>query len=157
MEPISVLCYGDSNTWGYIPGKAQRFSWHQRWTGLLQQRLGESYRISEEGLNGRTTIWTDPLAEYRNGKHLNTPVLETHKPVDIVVLMLGLNDLKAKFSATPYDIGRGAASLLSIIRTAAAGPEGQSPQVLLIPPPALGQLTELAEPFTGASEKAGRV
>ena len=157
MEPISVLCYGDSNTWGFNPGKADRFGWNQRWTGLLQQRLGETYRIIEEGLNGRTTVWTDPLAEYRNGKHLITPVLETHKPVDIVVLALGVNDLKAKYCATSYDIGRGVAALLSMIRTSATGPAGKSPEILLVAPAALGRLTELTEPFTGAAEKASRL
>jgi len=154
MAAITVLCYGDSNTWGYEPGTGRRYAPEQRWTGVLSEQLGPDWRVVEEGLNGRTTVWTDPLAEYRNGKHLLLPCLETHKPIDVVVLFLGTNDLKAKFGATSYDIGRGIAVLLSIVRTSGAGPDGSAPKVLLISPPVIGNLTEFAEMFTGAAQKS---
>ena len=117
----TVLCYGDSNTWGYNPCTKRRYSAAIRWPGVLRGELGPAYHVIEEGLNGRTTIWTDPLAEYRNGKHLLTPCLETHKPLDVVILMLGTNDIKWKFSATPYDIGRGMATLVDLVQRSRSG------------------------------------
>ena len=67
-EIAEVLCYGDSNTWGYVPGTGKRYSFGSRWPGILQKRLGKDVRVTEEGLNGRTTAWDDPLADGRNGK-----------------------------------------------------------------------------------------
>src|SRR5262249_11181253 len=90
----TVLCYGDSNTCGYNPCTEARYSAAGGGPGGLGGELGPGYHGIGEGLNGRTTIWTDPLAEYRNGKHLLTPCLETHKPLDVVILMLGTNDIK---------------------------------------------------------------
>lgn len=150
----SVLCYGDSNTWGYEPGSKRRLDHTQRWPGVLREDLSTGYLVAEEGLNGRTTVWTDPLAEYRNGKHLLMPCLETHKPLDLVILMLGTNDLKRKFSASPYDIARGVAVLITIIRTSNSGGDGASPEILLLCPPPVGKLTEFAEMFEGAEEKS---
>ena len=64
----TVLCYGDSNTWGYDPSTAQRYAMDERWTGVLRQEIGNGYLIIEEGLNGRTTVWDDPIEGYKNGK-----------------------------------------------------------------------------------------
>lgn len=150
----TILCYGDSNTWGYEPGSKRRLDHAQRWPGVLREDLSTGYLVIEEGLNGRTTVWTDPLAEYRNGKHLLLPCLETHKPLDLVILMLGTNDLKRKFSASPYDIARGVAVLITIIRTSNSGADGASPEILLLCPPPVGKLTEFAEMFEGAEEKS---
>jgi lysophospholipase L1-like esterase len=150
----TILCYGDSNTWGYEPGSKRRLDHAQRWPGVLREDLSTGYLVIEEGLNGRTTVWTDPLAEYRNGKHLLMPCLETHKPLDLVILMLGTNDLKRKFSASPYDIARGVAVLITIIRTSNSGADGASPEILLLCPPPVGKLTEFAEMFEGAEEKS---
>jgi lysophospholipase L1-like esterase len=150
----TILCYGDSNTWGYEPGSKRRLDHTQRWPGVLREDLSTGYLVIEEGLNGRTTVWTDPLAEYRNGKHLLLPCLETHKPLDLVILMLGTNDLKRKFSASPYDIARGVAVLITIIQTSASGADGVIPEILLLCPPPVGKLTELAEMFEGAEEKS---
>jgi lysophospholipase L1-like esterase len=100
----TVLCYGDSNTWGYDPASKHRFRDSVRWTGVLQHLLSNRCRVIEEGLNGRTTVWPDPIAEYRNGKQMLIPTLETHKPLELVILMLGVNDCKRKFAASAYDI-----------------------------------------------------
>jgi lysophospholipase L1-like esterase len=155
MAPMpSILCYGDSNTWGYEPGTGRRYDSAIRWTGVLAAELGPSFHVIEEGLNGRTTVFTDPLAEFRNGKHFLTPCLESHKPLDIVAVMLGTNDLKCKFSATAYDIARGAATLVDLIQRSRTGPGDSSPDVLLIAPPPLARLTDLAEMFEGGAAKA---
>ena len=64
---MNILCFGDSNTWGYKPDKTGRFDEKTRWTGLLQQKLGPEYHIIEEGLCGRTTVFQDELRESRRG------------------------------------------------------------------------------------------
>ena len=101
-----VLCFGDSNTWGYNPENGERFPWGIRWTSILQQKLAnKDIRIIEEGLCGRTTVFEDPLRQGRKGVSLFPTLLETHKPENIVI-MLGTNDCKTVFSASPDVIGK---------------------------------------------------
>jgi lysophospholipase L1-like esterase len=73
-----VLCYGDSNTWGFDPVSKKRIDYQERWTGLLQNELGEAYQVLEEGLNGRTTVWNDPIEGYKNGLEYLVPCIESH-------------------------------------------------------------------------------
>ena len=112
-----ILCFGDSNTYGYIPGhyeKApERYPWGIRWTSLLNEKLGkEDYRVIEEGLCGRTTVFEDSFRAYRNGSEMLPAILETHQNVDLVILMLGTNDCKAVYGTTPEIIGRGIEKLI---------------------------------------------
>lgn len=94
MEKRQILCYGDSNTWGYTPGSGLRYPANRRWTGVMAQQLGVRYQVLEAGLNGRTTIFDDPVDDYRNGaKSLGATLLQSC-PLDLVVLSLGTNDLK---------------------------------------------------------------
>ncbi|RME79682.1 MAG: hydrolase [Chloroflexi bacterium] len=153
----TILCYGDSNTWGYDPVMGDRFPPHVRWTGVLQQLLGETYRVIEEGLNGRTTVWDDPIEGYKSGKTYLIPCLESHRPLDLVIIMLGTNDLKARFSLTAYDIARGAGVLVDIVNKSGAGPHGQPPQTLLLAPPPVAHLSDFEEMFAGAAEKSRRL
>lgn len=88
-----ILCYGDSNTWGFIPGTGGRYPADIRWPGVLAEALGPEYEVIEDGISGRTTVWDDPLAPYRNGLEGLGYGLLRAKPVDLVVLMLGTNDL----------------------------------------------------------------
>jgi len=143
----NVLCYGDSNTWGYMPVDATRYGIDVRWPGVLRQQLGGGYWVIEEGLSGRTTVWEDPYEPYRNGKAHLMPCLLTHKPVDLVVLMLGTNDLKRRFSLPAYDIAKGAGVLAEVILRSECGPDDGAPQVLMLCPPPVGKLTELADMF----------
>lgn len=63
-----ILCFGDSNTYGLIPGTKNRYGRDTRWTGLIEQQLyGKGCRIIEEGLCGRTTVFEDELREGRKG------------------------------------------------------------------------------------------
>jgi lysophospholipase L1-like esterase len=94
----AILCYGDSNTWGYDPVTKGRFPRDMRWTGVLRQSLGDDYLVIEEGLNGRTTVWDDPIEGYKNGAAYLVPCLTTHRPLDLVIIMLGTNDLKRSSS-----------------------------------------------------------
>ena len=90
----TVLCYGDSNTWGAIPRSDERYPRSVRWTGVLRNLLGEDYEIISEGLCGRTFVAEDPEKPYRTGiTHLRA-LLESADPVDYLVIMLGTNDVK---------------------------------------------------------------
>jgi lysophospholipase L1-like esterase len=150
----TVLCYGDSNTWGYEPASGDRFSEDVRWTGVLARELGSEFRVIEEGLNARTTVREDPVEEYKNGKDYLRPCLESHRPLDVVIVALGVNDLKARFFASASDAADGAGILVTIAQRSGAGPDGSPPAVLLMAPPPVGRLTELAEMFAGAEEKS---
>ncbi len=152
----TILCYGDSNTWGWDPTTGERFARDERWPGVLRQTLGDGYLIIEEGLNGRTTVWDDPIEGYKNGKTYLIPCLETHRPLDLVIIMLGTNDLKVRFSLSAYDVANGAGVLVDIVQKSAAGPAGQAPQVLLMAPPPLAKLSEYAEMFENAVAKSKR-
>lgn len=149
-----ILCYGDSNTWGADPVSKGRLDHHSRWTGVLANLLGNGYTVIEEGLCGRTTVWEDPIEEYKSGKNYLIPCLETHKPLDLVVIMLGTNDLKKRFSLSASDIAQGAAVLVRIVQKSETGIDGKYPPVLLIAPPQVVKPTDLAEMFEGAEEKS---
>ena len=149
-----ILCFGDSNTWGYDPVTAGRFDESTRWTGVLQAALGADFTVIEEGLNGRTTVWNDPIEGYKNGHDYLIPCLQTHRPLDLVVLMLGTNDLKRRFSLSAFDIAQGAGVLLRAISHSEAGREGRPPRVLLMAPPPVARLTAFAEIFEGAGPKS---
>ncbi len=157
----TVLCYGDSNTWGYDPAGG-RFDPDVRWPGAMRRELGDDYLVVEEGLNARTTVWDDPVegtqygpgGEHKNGARYLLPCLESHYPLDLVVLMLGVNDLKARFSLPAEDIARSAGELVGMILGSSFGPSGGSPQVLLLAPPPVGKLTRLAAMFEGAEAKS---
>ena len=99
-----ILCYGDSNTHGYIPGGG-RYDDDTRYTGILAKLLGSDYRIIEEGLNSRTSSFDDPFEPYKNGMDCLVPCLDSHKPLELTILMLGSNDMKVYFSPSAEKIG----------------------------------------------------
>jgi len=150
----TVLCYGDSNTWGYDPATRTRYRSHARWTGVLATRLGADYRVVEEGLNGRTTRWDDPIETGRNGLTYLRPCIESHQPLDVIVIMLGTNDLKSRFDLSASDIAQSAADLAEMAWRWAHPPDGSHVSVLLVAPPATSTLTEFDQMFDGAREKS---
>lgn len=150
----TILCYGDSNTWGSNPEDGSRFDEHTRWPGVMRDYLGEEYFVIEEGLCGRTTVWDDPLDDGRNGRTYLFPCLETHKPLDLVILMLGTNDLKVHINATPGDIASGVEILVNIIQASQCGNRGMAPRIVLVAPPRTGKLNEFALSFAGARKKS---
>jgi len=153
----TVVCYGDSNTWGFDPETGERFGPGVRWPGVLARDLGDGFRVVEEGLSGRTTVRDDPIeGAHKNGRTYLRACLESHKPIDLVALMLGTNDLKQRFGLLASDIAQGAASLAEEAARGGYAPGGGAPAVLLISPPPLGRLTELAEMFEGAAGKSVR-
>lgn len=142
---IRILCYGDSNTWGFNPANPfTRFPHDVRWTGLLRTGLGDGFEVIEEGLNGRTTVWDDPFGDHKNGKTYFAPCLESHRELDMVIIMLGTNDLKDYFGLTAADVAGGLKALIAVTRMSGAGRKGSPPEILIVSPPPIGKLTLLA-------------
>lgn len=132
--PKTIVCYGDSNTHGYNSSNMGRFTHKERWTCLLQDLLGSGYLIREEGLSGRTTSFDDPLFEGLNGFSYIYTCMLTHEPLDLLTIMLGTNDVKERFSATPGNIAKG---LERLVAKAIHTPEAwrDQPNILIIAPP----------------------
>ena len=145
----TVLCYGDSNTYGYVPENGHRYPKDVRYPGRLQMLLGDSYVVIEEGCNGRTTVNDDPIDGWKNGLDYLRPCLYSHKPVDIVILMLGSNDLKATFHLTAEKIAQGAGMLVDVIQVFSEEKQGFVPKIILVSPPELGTRIRTS-PFYGA-------
>lgn len=156
MSKIRVLCYGDSNTWGYIAGTAQRRE--ERWTAVCQRILGEDYTIIENGLNGRTTVFDDPFNDYLNGKKNLGYTLISQKPIDLAVLMLGTNDLKytgAVGAVTGADeLVRMLLNANEIYRVSQpVFPKGA--KVLVLAPPVIDRALDSLRPDSTVAGKAG--
>lgn len=134
-----ILCFGDSNTYGYNPANGMRYPSNIRWTGRLQAMLGDNYHVIEEGCNGRTTVFEDKIEGWKKGLDYLKPCLNTHKPLDIVIMMLGSNDLKNIFHASAQDIANGAETLVKEIIDFTKEKQGFVPKIILVAPPEIGQ------------------
>lgn len=145
----SILCYGDSNTWGYDPMTGDRLPFGSRWTSVLAAELGPDYLIIGEGLNGRTTVFDDPMEEGRNGVRYLVPCLNTHRPLDAVVLTLGTNDTKYRFHVHASDIAMGMRRLVRTISAGECGVGGNPPRIGIIAPVPVSERLHDG-PFTGA-------
>jgi lysophospholipase L1-like esterase len=153
-----VLCFGDSITWGFNPINQMRMDENERWTGILGSGLGDEYAIIEEGLNSRTTVWDDPLhGPQKNGLKYLIPCLASHKPLDLVILMLGTNDMKQRFSLSTTEIARGINVLVEVILKSESGPNGLSPKILLLSPPLLRDLTGFEDEFRNTHNKSQKL
>ena len=148
----TILCYGDSNTRGEVPGVPGRHPWGIRWPSVLQENFGNSVKVIEEGLGGRTTCYEDPLSPNRNGQQFLPVVLDSHSPLDLVIIMLGTNDLKIHFNLTSYSIAQGAAKLVEVCKTH----QPAIPHILLVSPPHVRTTgnKEYSIPFEGAVSKS---
>ena len=154
----TLLLYGDSNTHGTMPashlGFDGRFDRDERWAGRLTKLLPD-WEVIAEGHPGRTTVHDDPIeGAHRNGLTVLPAILESHKPVDVVLLMLGTNDLKERFSVNAGDIALALERLVRVIRASGAGPGGGAPGVLLVAPPPIIETGCLAGMFAGGAAKS---
>lgn len=138
----TILCFGDSNTHGYNPNDGTRWPYNVRWTGLLQKELGDGFHVIEEGLGGRTSVFDDPLEPGRKGIKDVSMLIETHKPLDLVVIMLGTNDTKNWFSATPAAIASGCGKVVEAFQTYRYPEWCTHPKILLVSPIHIGPETE---------------
>ncbi|WP_395825936.1 SGNH/GDSL hydrolase family protein [Elstera sp.] len=134
----TVLCYGDSLTWGADAASGERHNFEDRWPTVLQAALGPSVEVIAEGLGGRTTAYDDGLADCdRNGARLLPTLLQTHCPLDLVILMLGTNDLKPIIHGTAIGARQGMKKLVSLVRFHDWGQAYKDPEILIVSPPPL--------------------
>jgi lysophospholipase L1-like esterase len=153
----SVLAYGDSLTWGYDPTGPGRHARGNRWPVVLGEALGAGVEVIAEGLNGRTTAFDDHLGEAdRNGARVLPMLLTSHKPLDLVVIMLGTNDLKPAVCGSAIGARQGMSRLVSIVRHHDWSLGARIPGVLIVAPPPFRQTdnSEFAEMFAGGVEES---
>jgi lysophospholipase L1-like esterase len=137
----TVLCFGDSNTWGYVPGSdGGRFPADVRWPRRLATALGDEWEVIAEGLNGRTATLDSPVADGRNGLTYLMPCLHSHMPLDVVVIYLGTNDAGDRYSLPAETVADAVGRLVRVVRTSEAGPGYSAPDVLVVCPPPFGRL-----------------
>jgi lysophospholipase L1-like esterase len=134
----TVVLFGDSNTWGYIPGtEKQRYPRDVRWAGRLAAALDGAWEVISEGLNGRTATVDRPDREGANGLPYLVPCLRSHQPVDLVVIYLGTNDINYMDDDT---VAQSVERLHKVARNSEAGPQSGAPRVLVVcPPPFAGR------------------
>lgn len=154
-----ILCYGDSNTWGWVPMAMgmERFSVTERWPGILQDLLGKNYEVIEEGLGARMTMFDDPRPELpeRNGLKTLPIILETHLPLDLVILMLGTPDTKEMMNLSSEEIAQGICELIKTIKNYKILKGANKPQVLVVVPPLVKEEADFAAKlFKGGFVKA---
>ena len=130
-----ILCFGDSNTFGTDPIHGGRHPDPIRWTGVLQQLLGDDYRVIEEGCGGRTTVFEDEISPGRNGIKSLSTCISSHNPLDLIVIMLGTNDLKKRFQATAWDLGKAMERIIDEIHHFPFEPAYPRPEILVVSPP----------------------
>lgn len=136
-DRITVLCYGDSNTYGYDPQTCGRYPYEKRWTTILDEMLGSRYEVISEGLNGRTTAYDRPCAAWKNGISSFTACLGTHKPVDYVIIMLGTNDCDADMELSAGDIADGMEELVNMVEEETPALQGYVPEIIVAAPAAI--------------------
>ena len=131
-----IVCFGDSNTWGYIPVTSERYDETIRWPARLQDKLGYTdYTVVEEGLTGRTTVFDDPFDPDLNGMKVMPAVLRTAAPIDVLVFMLGTNDFQSNIPAgNPISTARAVQYMLETARKLGVDRPGEKMKILLISP-----------------------
>jgi lysophospholipase L1-like esterase len=161
-EPVSkvknILCYGDSNTWGWVPSSMglKRYSFDNRWPGILQNLLGDGYKVFEEGLGARTTMFDDPRIDFplRNGAETLPNILESNLPLNFVIIMLGTTDTKEMLNLNVEDITNGMKKLIKIVKNMKILKNCSPAKILIIVPPIVLEEADFASKlFKGATAK----
>jgi lysophospholipase L1-like esterase len=156
----TILCYGDSLTWGYDAVGPGRHAYEDRWPSVLGAELGSNVQVIAEGLNGRTTAFDDHVAGAdRNGARLLPTLLTTHAPLDLIVIMLGSNDMKPWIHGNALAAKHGMSRLVDIVRGHDYPIESPAPQILLVAPPVVSRTTnaEFKEMFAGGDKASMRL
>jgi lysophospholipase L1-like esterase len=154
----AVLCFGDSNTWGLDASTGDRFPRDVRWPGVVARELGEGVSVVEEGLPGRTAAVVDVVWPHLTAVPYLLPALESHAPLDAVVIMLGTNDVQDRYGRSAAAVAGDIAGLAEIVAVSACGATGGAPFVLLVAPPPIGRLADaLSVASYGAGAEASRL
>ncbi|MBD8064655.1 SGNH/GDSL hydrolase family protein [Devosia sp. PTR5] len=133
----TILAYGDSLTFGSNPEPGgARHAYEDRWPSVVETSLAGKARVIAEGLGGRTTAFDDFSAPAdRNGVRVLPTLLDSHKPLDLVIIMLGTNDLKVYLNGTAFGAAMGMKRLVQIIKSHPYDPGMVVPQVIMVAPP----------------------
>ncbi|MEW6631157.1 MAG: SGNH/GDSL hydrolase family protein [Pseudomonadota bacterium] len=156
----TILCYGDSLTWGYDAASLGRHALEDRWPSTLKEALGDGIEVIAEGLNGRTTAFDDYLAGAdRNGARVLPTVLTSHAPLDLIILLLGSNDMKPWIHGNPVAAKQGMQRLIDIVRGHDYPFDWEAPQILLVSPPTVSRTdnSEFKEMFAGGDDASRRL
>ncbi|WP_300061490.1 GDSL-type esterase/lipase family protein [uncultured Roseobacter sp.] len=162
MAARTILCFGDSNTHGTCAmrtaGDRRRHPRAERWPIVMAADLGADWEVIAEGHPGRTAVFADPIeGPHKNGQAVLPVLLETHRPLDLVIVMLGTNDLKARFGQSAHDVALGVRRLACDIQASDSGPGAAAPEVLLAAPACVREAGVLAQTFAGADAKSVEV
>lgn len=157
-----ILCYGDSNTWGWVPSGMgmERYPIDKRWPGILQNLLDDGYEVIEEGLGGRTTMFDDPRPEMpgRNGLATLPIILESHLPLDLVILMLGTTDTKEIMNLTSEQTTEGMRNLVRAVKNYKVLDGVSAPQILIVVPVIVKEEADFASKlFKGGTKKGNEL
>ncbi len=153
----TILCFGDSNTQG-LTADGKRLPRSKRWPGILHAHLGKDYEVLEEGLKGRTTTFTDPIdGMMKNGRKYLIPCLDSHAPIDLVIVMLGTCEMKNRYGLKAADIAQGMEKLLNAIAQSTAGPQNEAPEALLLSPIPFGPHIDRQPLYSAAKHLPGEV
>lgn len=155
----TVVCFGDSNSYGTPPMPDQdfwgRFGPEERWPGVMRQAIGVGWSVIEEALPGRTTVHDDPIeGADRNGLKALPMVLGSHRPIDLLIINLGTNDLKTRFAVNPEDIANSVGLLVRTVQASEAGPDRKPPQILVIAPAVILETGFMTGLFRGGAVKS---
>jgi lysophospholipase L1-like esterase len=138
----SILAFGDSLTWGFEAGTFKRHAFENRWPNALAAGL-KNTSVIEEGMNGRTTVFPDPTCEAeRNGAVALPMLLCTHQPLDLVIIMLGTNDIKYANRCTAFDAAMGMERLIKLVKNHDWVADMPRAEILIMSPPALSKTYE---------------
>jgi len=152
----TIMCFGDSNTYGANTAiDGERYDWNTRWTALLQKNLGfEEYRVSEEGLGGRTTTFDDPFNPLLNGAKGLEYALATHRPIDMITISLGTNDVRSHFNMSVPGVLKGYEKLIQMIQIDSYVNNWKMPKILILSPPFIDDTSKC--PFVLYDESSER-
>ncbi len=153
-----LLVYGDSMSWGLIPGTRERLTFQERWPGVLENTLNRQaplVRVIENCLNGRRTVWEDPFKPGRNGLTGVQQVMEINAPLDLVILLLGVNDFQAVHTSMAIQVAQGITAVIQSMRSAPIEPGMPVAPLLLVAPPPISQAKgAMADKFINAEQKS---
>jgi lysophospholipase L1-like esterase len=156
----TVLCYGDSLTWGYNAEGPSRHAYEDRWPTVLQRELGDGFLVIPEGLNGRTTAFDDHVgAADRNGLRLLPTLLTTHGPLDCLILFLGANDMKPWIAGRAVAAKQGMERLIEVARGHDYPMGAPAPAIVIVSPPPVcaTEDRDFTEMFAGAVEESPKL
>lgn len=155
----NILCYGDSLTWGFNPDDWSRFEYEDRWTSSLQKELGKGFYVTVDALSGRTTNWDVPYLANRNGVKTLPVALEVNSPLDLVIVMLGSNDMIKMLDKTAEDSSMGMMSLIvNIMENSLSGRNGVPPKILIVAPPVFAKTSEfMSISYSGRTDEMKKI